>query len=83
MPPQKSEHYNSNQLSFGNDANFVNHPGAADVKIQTKNQEFPLDMRYYGNFSLVSFGIRPRLRRGAERIRHGEGRLSHPPDVGA
>ena len=76
MPPQNSKHY---QLLFGNDANFVNHPGAADVKIQTKSPEFLLDMRYICNFSLVSLGIRLRSRRGAERIRQGEGRWSRPP----
>ena len=31
MPQQNSEHY---QEPFGNDANFVNHPGAAGIKIQ-------------------------------------------------
>ena len=28
MPPQNSKHY---QVPFGNDANFVNHPGVADI----------------------------------------------------
>ena len=31
MPPQNSKRY---QVFFGNDANFVNHPGAADIIIQ-------------------------------------------------
>ena len=46
------------------------------------NQNLPkflLDMRYFCNFSLVSLGIRPRLRRCAERARQGEGRWSRPP----
>ena len=68
-----------NSLPFGNDDNFVNHPGAAEVKIQPKSPEFLLDMRCFCNFSLVSLGIRPRSRRGAERTRQGEGRLSGPP----
>ena len=63
---------------FGNDANFVNHPGAADLKIQPKSPESLLDMRYFCNFSLVSLGIRPRSRRRAERTRQGEGRWSRP-----
>ena len=57
----------------------MNHPGAADIKIQLKSPEFLLDMRYFCNFSLVSLGIRPRSRRCAERTRQGEGRWSHPP----
>ena len=73
MPQQKSKHY---QVPFGNDANFVNHPGAADIKIQPKSPKFLLDMRYFCNFSLVSPGIRPRSRRCAERTRQGEGRWS-------
>ena len=79
MLPQNSKHYNSNYLPFGNDANFVNHPGAADLKIQPKSPELLLDMRYFCNFSLVSLGIRPRSRRCAERIRQSDGRLSRPP----
>ena len=79
MPPQNSTHYNSTKLPVGNDANFVNHPGAADIKIQPKTPEFLLDMRYFCNFSLVSLGIRPRSRRRAERTRQGEGRWSRPP----
>ena len=72
------------KLPFGNDdANFFNHPGAADVKIQPKYQEFLLDMQYFCNFSLVSLGIRSRSRRGAERIRQGGGRLSRPLEDGA
>ena len=43
MPPQNSKHY---QVPFGNDANFVNHPGVADIKIQTKSPKFLLNMRY-------------------------------------
>ena len=79
MPPHNSKHYNSNYLPFGNFANFVNHPGAADVKIQPKSPEFLLDMRLFCNFSSVSLGIRPRSRRGGERTRQGEGRWSRPP----
>ena len=63
MPPQISKHY---QVPFGNDTNFVNHPGAADTKIQPKSPKILLDMRYFCNFSLVSLGIRPRSRRCAE-----------------
>ena len=51
---------------------FVNHPGAADIKIQPKYPEFLLDMRYFCNFSLVSLGIRSRSRRCAERTRQAE-----------
>ena len=58
---------------------FVNHPGAANIKLQPKSPEFLLDMRYFRNFSLVSLGIRPRSRRCAERTRQGEGRWSRPP----
>ena len=76
MPPQNSKHY---QVPFGNDANFVNHPGAADIKIQPKSPKFLLDMRYFINFSNVSLGIHPRSRRCAERTRQGEGRWSRPP----
>ena len=65
--------------TFGNDANFVNRPGAADIKIQSKSPKFLLDMRHFCNFSLVSIGIRPRSRRYAERTRQGEGRWSRPP----
>ena len=79
VPPQNSKHYNSNLLTFGSYTNFVNHPGAADVKIQPKYPEFLLDMRYFCNFLLVSLGIRPRSLRGAERTRQGEGRWSRPP----
>ena len=79
MPPQNSKHYNSNKLPFGNDANLVNHPGAAEVEMQPKSPEFLLDMRRFCNFSLVSLGICPRSRRGAERTRQGEGRSSRPP----
>ena len=76
MPPQNSKHY---QVPFGNDANFVNHPGVADIKIQPKSPKFLLDMRYFCNLLLGSLGIRPRSRRCAERTRQGEGRWSRPP----
>ena len=56
----------------------VYHPGAEEIKIQPKFPEFFLHMRYFGNFSLVSLGIGPRLRRRAERIRHSDGRSSRP-----
>ena len=77
MPPQNSKHF---QVPFGkiNDANCVNHPGAADIKLQPKSPKVLLDMRYFCNFSLVSLGIRPRSRRCAERTRQGEGRRSRP-----
>ena len=71
MPSQNSKH---DQVPFGNDANFVNHPGVADIKIQPKIPKFLLDMRYFCNLSLVSLVIRPRSRRCAERTRQGEGR---------
>ena len=35
MPPQNSKHYH---VPFGNDANFVNHPGVAAIKIQKKSE---------------------------------------------
>ena len=76
MPPQNFKHY---QEPFGNDADFVNHPGVADIKIHRKSPKFLLDMRYFCNFSLVSLGIRLRSRRCAERTRQGEGRWSRPP----
>ena len=53
---------------------FVNHPGAADIKVQPKYPKFLLDMLYFCNFSLISLGIRPRSRRCTERTRQGEGR---------
>ena len=37
MPPQNSKHY---QVPFGNDANFVNHPDAADNNVQPKSPKF-------------------------------------------
>ena len=76
MTPQNSKHY---QVPFGNDASFVNHPGVADIEIQIKSPKFLLGMRYFCNFSIVSFGIRPRSRRCSERTRQGEGRWSRPP----
>ena len=76
MPPQNSKHH---QVPFGNDANFVTHPGVADIKIHPKSPKFLFDMRYFCNSSLVSIGIRPRSRRCAERTRQGEGRWSRPP----
>ena len=78
MPPQNSKHYH---VPFGNDADFVNHVGVADIKMQPKFPKFLLDMRYFCNFSLVSLGIRPRSRRRAERTRKGEGRWSRRPKV--
>ena len=76
MPQQNSKPY---QVPSEKDANFVNHPGAADIMIQPKSPKFLLDMRYFCNFSLVSLGIRPRSRRCVERTRQGEGRWSRPP----
>ena len=76
MPPQNSKHY---QVPFENDANFVNHPGAADINVHPKSPKYLLDMRYLCNFSFVSLGIRLRSRRCAERIRQGEGHWSRPP----
>ena len=76
MPPKNSKHY---QVPFGNDANFVHHPGAPDITIQPKSPKFLLDMRYFCNFSLVSLGIPPHSRRYAEQTQQGEGRWSRPP----
>ena len=59
----------SNFLPFGNDANFGNHPDAADVKIQPKYQDYLIKTQYFCNFSLVSLSIHPHSRRGTERIR--------------
>ena len=75
MPPQNPKHYH---VPFGNDANFVNHLGVADIKMQPKFPKFLLDMRHFCNFSLVSLGVRPRSRQCAERTRKGEGRWSRP-----
>ena len=44
MPPQNSKHYHA---PFGNDANFVNNLGVADIKMQPKFPKFLLDMRYF------------------------------------
>ena len=38
-----------------------------------------LKIQYFCNFSLVSLSIHTRSRRGAQRIRKGEGRWSRPP----
>ena len=38
VPPQNSKHY---QAPFGNDDNFVNHPGVADIYIQSKSPKNP------------------------------------------
>ena len=76
ISPQNSKHY---QVPLGNDDSFVNHPGVADIKIQTKFLKFLLDMQHFCNFSHVSLGIRPRSRQCAERTRQSEGRWSHPP----
>ena len=69
----------SNYLPFGNDANFANYPDAADIKIQSKSQDYLLKIQYFCNFSFVSLSIHPRFRRGAQRRRTGEGRWSRPP----
>ena len=69
------------RLEIGNDPNFVNHPGAAAIKIQPKPPKFLLDMRYFCNFSLVSLGIRPRSRLcGTDTA--GRGALEPPPEGG-
>ena len=69
----------SNYLPFGNDANFGNYPDPADVKIQPKSQDYLIKIQYFCNFFLVSLSPHPRARRGAQRIRKGEGRWSRPP----
>ena len=68
----------SNYLPFGNDANFEKYPDAEDVKIQLKSQDHLLKIQKICNFSLVPLSIHPRSRRGAQRIRKGEGRWSRP-----
>ena len=55
-----------------------NYPDAADVKIQPKFRDYLLIVQYFCSFSLVSLSIHPCSRRGAERIRQGEGRWSRP-----
>ena len=52
---------------------------AADVKIQKKPRGDLLKIQHFCNFSLVSLSVYPRSRRGAGRIRQGEGRRSLPP----
>ena len=47
--------------------------------MQPKSQDYLLKIQYFCNFSLVSFRIHPRSRRGAHRIRKGEGRWSRRP----
>ena len=69
----------SNFSPFGNDDNFGNYPDAADVKIQPKSQDYLIKIQYFCNISLVSLSIHPRSRRGAQRIKKGEGRWSRPP----
>ena len=64
---------------FDHDANFGSYPDAADVKIQPTSQDYLLKIQHFCNFSLLSLSIHPRSRRGAQRIRRGEGRWSHPP----
>ena len=66
----------SNYLPFGNDAKSENYP---DAKIQPKSQDYLLKIQDFCNLSLVSLSIHPRSRRGAQRIRKGEGRWSRPP----
>ena len=43
------------------------------------NWRVPFKLQFFAHFSLVSLSVYPRSRRGAERIRQGEGRWSHPP----
>ena len=69
MPPQNSKQY---QVSFGNDANFVNHPGVADIKIQPKSPKFLLDMRYFATSRLsrsASVRVHVDVRSGHGRAR--------------
>ena len=49
------------------------------MKIHSKSLKFLLDMQRFCKLSLVLLGIRPRLRRCAERTRQGAGRRSRPP----
>ena len=62
------------RVSFGNDANFGNYPDAVGVKIQPKSQDYLIKIQKCCNFSFDSLSIHPRSRRGAQRIRKGEGR---------
>ena len=48
-------------------------------KIQLKSQDYLIKLQYFCNFSLVWLSIHPRSRRGAQRIRKGEGSWSRPP----
>ena len=43
------------------------------------NSRVPFKIQNFAYFSLVSLRAHPRSRRGAERIRQGEGRWSSPP----
>ena len=43
------------------------------------NWRVPFKIHFFAHFSLVSLSLHPRSRRGAERIRQGEGRWSRPP----
>ena len=43
------------------------------------NWRLPFKIQSFARFSLVSLSIHPLSRRGAERIRQGEGRWSRPP----
>ena len=45
------------------------------------NWRVPIKIQNFARFSLVSISIHPRSRRGAERIRQGEGRRSRPSDT--
>ena len=71
----------SNYLPFENYASFGNYPDAADVIIRYNRSRkiTSSKIQYFFNFSLVSLSIPPRSRRGAQRIRKGEGRWSRPP----
>ena len=42
------------------------------------NWRVPFKIHFFARFSLISLSIHPRSRRGAERLRQGEGRWSRP-----
>ena len=73
------------RFQFGNDANlemlpldFFVQPGTY-AKIQEWLGRIPPKIQQNTHFSLVSFRVYPRSRRGAERITQDEGRWSRPP----
>ena len=58
---------------------FFFRSSSAYAKIQDYLGRIPPKIQEFAHFSLVSLSPPTRSRPGAERIRQGEGRLSHPP----